>query len=993
MILVTGDAVMYVNIMNHWRYVRSTLSRSDAILWALDHQLLNKNLDIIEIDLEQSKTRGKQMSVQAKDRLKRQSPMQTYKTSTLQFLQTMKGSPSQTQLLQPTIQRSHNKRTYEQINRKLISLYSKNLCVLINKERPNSINAKYMMLNSLNIHEVNNCSVLCKLVPQPEYIVVVHPMNDPDVSIRRAVVVSENNAKLIIGRKNLECALDVIQRETIVSVSIGNLNTHVFKVFRDNLKNANRIILNDMKASIFDETGSFLEDCVDMDDFEKRITLYVPLKIQSTINTLLEASIIQIEKFIAHENVEFPLPSRHSSDVMVMTSGGVVRDILTRAGRKHYVIYANEQHSYYDMLNTLEQCGTVIKLDEYPIFRKEFLCAWGCVTFQVAEEVDEVLKQPEGIILILENEHTNYDIETTVRYELCTDMKIGLKIVAPKCPCRTKLKVKNVEYMPRIMDALKLTTFSAKQSSVNTISLQNIPIHYSSTQIMTDLEKQFSTSHVNLIDDKTTRIKDFHENLLLCKSKVLKLLVKHIGTSQLKIYPQLTSSTDSLLCINIIVPNHRVYSSIESLFSDFINMDVINTEKPSISVVLYRRLFKLFLQPLRALSDTGTQVILSSERKHADYIHLRYEASNIASLTNLITHLEKLFRPLEELIAETHLRTNASFLDVLSDRFDCFVDISNDRCLIYGSITNKRFVRNILKTFINTKTIQYISLNELTSKEKMNVNRDVNHLNSYCNDGKIHLIYWSKSNVIILLCRNDFSINEKYHVINKIGKHLVIDFVEDRPRILKEVPKECPVCLCDVDAQYYTLTACKHTYCRSCIRENVQTSVKNTLFPIVCTEEKCGTEVSMRDILTFTKGNTKKQLVKFAFEKYASDNDINVCKDTKCSGICRPLQLTNKNLIRCSMCGKNHCPECRALNHPRLTCDQAAQNIFDIEEWMAGDELNRKRCPVCKIGIQKNDGCNQMMCLNCKTYMCWKCMIPAKTSNAIYTHMTAEKHF
>lgn len=33
-----------------------------------------------------------------------------------------------------------------------------------------------------------------------------------------------------------------------------------------------------------------------------------------------------------------------------------------------------------------------------------------------------------------------------------------------------------------------------------------------------------------------------------------------------------------------------------------------------------------------------------------------------------------------------------------------------------------------------------------------------------------------------------------------------------------------------------------------------------------------------------------------------------------------------------------------------------------------------KPCPVCRVYIERNEGCAQMMCKNCKHTFCWYCL-------------------
>ena len=58
-----------------------------------------------------------------------------------------------------------------------------------------------------------------------------------------------------------------------------------------------------------------------------------------------------------------------------------------------------------------------------------------------------------------------------------------------------------------------------------------------------------------------------------------------------------------------------------------------------------------------------------------------------------------------------------------------------------------------------------------------------------------------------------------------------------------------------------------------------------------------------------------------------------------------------------------------------------------LESWAEGNE-NVKKCPECKILIEKNGGCNHMTCPKCKVHICWNCMgvFPV---DEIYNHMSA----
>jgi hypothetical protein len=45
-----------------------------------------------------------------------------------------------------------------------------------------------------------------------------------------------------------------------------------------------------------------------------------------------------------------------------------------------------------------------------------------------------------------------------------------------------------------------------------------------------------------------------------------------------------------------------------------------------------------------------------------------------------------------------------------------------------------------------------------------------------------------------------------------------------------------------------------------------------------------------------------------------------------------------------------------------------------------------KKCPQCKVGIEKNQGCNHISC-KCGAHICWKCLRSFKDQHLCYDHL------
>jgi E3 ubiquitin-protein ligase RNF14 len=49
------------------------------------------------------------------------------------------------------------------------------------------------------------------------------------------------------------------------------------------------------------------------------------------------------------------------------------------------------------------------------------------------------------------------------------------------------------------------------------------------------------------------------------------------------------------------------------------------------------------------------------------------------------------------------------------------------------------------------------------------------------------------------------------------------------------------------------------------------------------------------------------------------------------------------------------------------------QKILDELRSLKEIMKDAKQCPKCKMAISKTEGCNKMVCWNCKEYFCYQC--------------------
>uniref|UniRef100_A0A674C3G6 Ring finger protein 144ab n=2 Tax=Salmo trutta TaxID=8032 RepID=A0A674C3G6_SALTR len=80
-------------------------------------------------------------------------------------------------------------------------------------------------------------------------------------------------------------------------------------------------------------------------------------------------------------------------------------------------------------------------------------------------------------------------------------------------------------------------------------------------------------------------------------------------------------------------------------------------------------------------------------------------------------------------------------------------------------------------------------------------------------------------------------------------------------------------------------------------------------------------------------------------------------------------------LVQCSVCRLEFCSACRDSWHKENACQD---NTFRPGEtssfYKSGGDALIKHCPKCKVYIERDKGCAQMMCKSCKHTFCWYCL-------------------
>ena len=213
---------------------------------------------------------------------------------------------------------------------------------------------------------------------------------------------------------------------------------------------------------------------------------------------------------------------------------------------------------------------------------------------------------------------------------------------------------------------------------------------------------------------------------------------------------------------------------------------------------------------------------------------------------------------------------------------------------------------------------------------------------------------------------------------------------------------ECVSCFMPVmHSLYHSLRQCGHLYCRECLLIQMEVTAQSRSFPLTCAADQCNALFSWRDVEDVYCGDSSGQekLVDAALEKHLINKPSEgfFCLQPDCPGLLLRCLVDIKTTKKtsCAKCDTSYCILCKVPFHEGQTCSEYKMDKVTIEhhlqEWINEKKDDRKLCPYCDSGIEKNGGCNAVHCIHCKMYICWKCLDIFTESTDTYSHLH-EKH-
>ncbi|OXU30621.1 hypothetical protein TSAR_002465 [Trichomalopsis sarcophagae] len=201
--------------------------------------------------------------------------------------------------------------------------------------------------------------------------------------------------------------------------------------------------------------------------------------------------------------------------------------------------------------------------------------------------------------------------------------------------------------------------------------------------------------------------------------------------------------------------------------------------------------------------------------------------------------------------------------------------------------------------------------------------------------------------------------------------------------------EECGVCYLTLPSHMMNGLECGHRFCTDCWREYLHTKImkEGVGQTIACAAHDCDILVDDASVMRLVEDSA----VKLRYQHLITNNFVECnkllkwCRSPNCNNAIKVLYVDTKP-VTCK-CNYTFCFNCGENWHDPVQCDilrkwiKKCNDDSETSNWIVA---NTKECIKCKAIIEKNGGCNHMICKNkfCRAEFCWICLEPWKSHGA-----------
>ncbi|KAH3900605.1 related to RING finger protein YKR017C [Saccharomycodes ludwigii] len=195
----------------------------------------------------------------------------------------------------------------------------------------------------------------------------------------------------------------------------------------------------------------------------------------------------------------------------------------------------------------------------------------------------------------------------------------------------------------------------------------------------------------------------------------------------------------------------------------------------------------------------------------------------------------------------------------------------------------------------------------------------------------------------------------------------------------------CPICCEDNLEWVFYLKTCKHHACQECYQRYIKDEINKSKL-VKCMNCDNTLNLNDLDLIMGDKDDGSRKLLEFSIRSFITkhSDQYKWCPFADCDQIihvkdtCQLVEFPRYHISPYVKCNNDHnfCFQCGREKHAPADCRLANNWIKKADKESATLNwvfANTKECPRCSVNIEKNGGCNHMICGGCKYEFCWVC--------------------
>ncbi|XP_058726150.1 E3 ubiquitin-protein ligase RSL1-like [Vicia villosa] len=172
---------------------------------------------------------------------------------------------------------------------------------------------------------------------------------------------------------------------------------------------------------------------------------------------------------------------------------------------------------------------------------------------------------------------------------------------------------------------------------------------------------------------------------------------------------------------------------------------------------------------------------------------------------------------------------------------------------------------------------------------------------------------------------------------------------------------------------FYNISGCSHAYCSDCVANYIASKLENNIVDISCPVPECKASLEAQFCRTILPAEV--------FEKWSKEaaSQKFYCPFADCSALLIDDKTEAVRNSECPKCNRMFCAQCKVAWHDGIECSEFQKlNAGDREKEdimlvRLAKKMHWRRCPNCKIYVDKEcGGCDAMTC-RCQCQFCYNC--------------------